>query len=62
VPAEIELLFTGLAAEADKFLFGTSTVAVVRAADQVIVFDTAPIAYRRSCRGVCAVPASIRGR
>jgi len=51
VPAEIELLFTGLAAEADKFLFGTSTVAVVRAADQVIVFDTGPYAYRPILQG-----------
>jgi N-acyl homoserine lactone hydrolase len=46
MPAMIELLFTGLAAEADKFLLGISTVAVVRAADQLIVFDTGPYAYR----------------
>jgi N-acyl homoserine lactone hydrolase len=44
--AEIELLFTGLAADADKFLFGTSTVAVVRAARELIIFDTGPYAYR----------------
>lgn len=43
---EIELLFTGLAAEADKFLFGVSTVALVRAAGELIVFDTGPYAYR----------------
>lgn len=51
MPSEIELLFTGLAAEADKFLFGTSTVAVVRAADQLIVFDTGPYAYRPILQG-----------
>jgi N-acyl homoserine lactone hydrolase len=51
VPTEIELLFTGLAAEADKFLFGTSTVAVVRTADQLIVFDTGPYAYRPILQG-----------
>ena len=49
--AEIELLFTGLAAEADKFLFGTSTVALVRAADELIMFDTGPYAYRPILQG-----------
>src|SRR6201992_2558984 len=49
--AEIELLFTGLAAEADKFLFGTSTVALVRAAGELIVFDTGPYAYRPILQG-----------
>jgi N-acyl homoserine lactone hydrolase len=51
VSAKIELLFTGLAAEADKFLFGTSTVAVVRTAGEVIVFDTGPYAYRPILQG-----------
>jgi N-acyl homoserine lactone hydrolase len=51
VPTAIELLFTGLAAEADKFLFGTSTVAVVRAAGELIVFDTGPYAYRPILQG-----------
>jgi N-acyl homoserine lactone hydrolase len=51
VPTGIELLFTGLAAEADKFLFGTSTVAVVRAAGELIVFDTGPYAYRPILQG-----------
>ena len=49
--ADIELLFTGLAASADKFLFGTSTVAVVRAARELIVFDTGPYAYRPILQG-----------
>jgi len=49
--AEIELLFTGLAARADKFLFGTSTVAVVRAAGELIIFDTGPYAYRPILQG-----------
>jgi glyoxylase-like metal-dependent hydrolase (beta-lactamase superfamily II) len=48
---EIELLFTGLAAEADKFLVGASTVAVVRAAGELIVFDTGPYAYRPILQG-----------
>src|SRR5262245_34312596 len=47
----IELLFTGLAAEADKFLIGASTVAVVRAARELIVFDTGPYAYRPILQG-----------
>jgi glyoxylase-like metal-dependent hydrolase (beta-lactamase superfamily II) len=51
MPSEIELLFTGLAAEADKFLFGTSTVALVRAAGELIVFDTGPYAYRPILQG-----------
>jgi N-acyl homoserine lactone hydrolase len=51
MPTAIELLFTGLAAEADKFLFGTSTVAVVRAAGELIVFDTGPYAYRPILQG-----------
>lgn len=49
--AEIELLFTGLPAEADKFLFGTSTVALVRAAGELIIFDTGPYAYRPILQG-----------
>jgi hypothetical protein len=49
--AHIDLLFTGLAASADKFLFGTSTVAVVRAARELIVFDTGPYAYRPILQG-----------
>lgn len=44
--AQIELVFSGLAAEAGEFLFGVSTVAIVRAADELIVFDTGPYAYR----------------
>jgi N-acyl homoserine lactone hydrolase len=51
VSAEIELLFTGLCAEADKFLFGTSTVALVRAAGELIIFDTGPYAYRPILQG-----------
>jgi N-acyl homoserine lactone hydrolase len=51
VSAEIELLFTGLDAEADKFLFGTSTVALVRAAGELIIFDTGPYAYRPILQG-----------
>jgi N-acyl homoserine lactone hydrolase len=51
MPAAIELLFTGLAAEADKFLFGTSTVAVVRVAGELIIFDTGPYAYRPILQG-----------
>ena len=42
--AAIELLFTGIPAEADKFLFGTSTVALVRVAGELIIFDTGPYA------------------
>jgi N-acyl homoserine lactone hydrolase len=49
--ADIELLFTGLAASADKFLFGTSTVAVVRTGRELIVFDTGPYAYRPILQG-----------
>lgn len=49
--ADIELLFTGLTATADKFLFGTSTVAVVRAGPELIVFDTGPYAYRPILQG-----------
>jgi len=49
--ADIELLFTGLAATADKFLFGTSTVAVVRTERELIVFDTGPYAYRPILQG-----------
>jgi len=49
--ADIELLFTGLAAAADKFLFGTSTVAVVRTERELIVFDTGPYAYRPILQG-----------
>ena len=49
--AAVELLFTGLAAEADKFLFGTSTVAVVRVAGELIIFDTGPYAYRPILQG-----------
>jgi N-acyl homoserine lactone hydrolase len=48
---EIELLFTGLAAEADKFLVGASTVALVRTADELILFDTGPYAYRPILQG-----------
>jgi N-acyl homoserine lactone hydrolase len=47
----IELLFTGLAAEADKFLIGASTVAIVRSAHELIVFDTGPYAYRPILQG-----------
>jgi len=43
---DIELLFTGLAAEADKFLVGASTVAVIRVGSELIIFDTGPYAYR----------------
>jgi N-acyl homoserine lactone hydrolase len=49
--ADIYLLFTGLAASADKFLFGTSTVAVVRTERELIVFDTGPYAYRPILQG-----------
>lgn len=49
--ADIELLFTGLAASADKFLFGTSTVAIVRTGCELIVFDTGPYAYRPILQG-----------
>jgi N-acyl homoserine lactone hydrolase len=49
--ADIELLFTGLAAEADKFLVGASTVAVVRAGSELIIFDTGPYAYRPILQG-----------
>ncbi|HVX75677.1 MAG TPA: MBL fold metallo-hydrolase [Bradyrhizobium sp.] len=48
---EIELLFTGLAAEADKFLVGASTVALVRAGGELILFDTGPYAYRPILQG-----------
>jgi glyoxylase-like metal-dependent hydrolase (beta-lactamase superfamily II) len=51
VPAEIDLLFTGLSAQADKFLFGTSTVALVRTAGELIIFDTGPYAYRPILQG-----------
>ncbi len=51
MPAEIDLLFTGLSAEADKFLFGTSTVALVRTAGELIIFDTGPYAYRPILQG-----------
>ncbi|MGA7808272.1 MBL fold metallo-hydrolase [Bradyrhizobium sp.] len=49
--ADIDQLFTGLAASADKFLFGTTTVAVVRTARELIVFDTGPYAYRPILQG-----------
>ena len=49
--AAIELLFTGISAEADKFLFGASTVALVRVADELIIFDTGPYAYRPILQG-----------
>ena len=49
--AAIELIFTGIPAEADKFLFGTSTVALVRVADELIIFDTGPYAYRPILQG-----------
>ena len=49
--ADIELLFTGLAAEADKFLVGASTVAVIRAGNEIIIFDTGPYAYRPILQG-----------
>ena len=49
--AAIELLFTGLPAVADKFLFGTSTVALVRVAGELIIFDTGPYAYRPILQG-----------
>jgi N-acyl homoserine lactone hydrolase len=42
----IELLFTGIPGEADSFLFGASTVALVHVADVLIIFDTGPYAYR----------------
>jgi N-acyl homoserine lactone hydrolase len=42
----IELLFTGIPGEADSFLFGAATVALVRAANALIIFDTGPYAYR----------------
>ena len=42
----IELLFTGIPGEADSFLFGASTVAVVRFATALVIFDTGPYAYR----------------
>jgi N-acyl homoserine lactone hydrolase len=51
VSAAIELLFTGIPAEADKFLFGTSTVALVRVAGELIIFDTGPYAYRPMLQG-----------
>lgn len=51
MPAEIDLLFSGLPAEADKFLFGTSTVALVRTAGELIIFDTGPYAYRPILQG-----------
>jgi glyoxylase-like metal-dependent hydrolase (beta-lactamase superfamily II) len=51
VSAEIDLLFTGLSADADKFLFGTSTVALVRTAGELIIFDTGPYAYRPILQG-----------
>lgn len=47
----IELLFTGLAAEADKFLVGASTVALIRNAGELILFDTGPYAYRPILQG-----------
>jgi N-acyl homoserine lactone hydrolase len=49
--SKIELLFTGLAAEADKFLFGMSTVALIRTGDELIMFDTGPYAYRPILQG-----------
>src|ERR1700761_7647006 len=49
--ADIQLLFTGLPAEADKFLFGISTVALVRTGDELIMFDTGPYAYRPILQG-----------
>ena len=43
---DITLLFTGLSAKSDRFLFGMSTVALVRAEGRLIMFDTGPYAYR----------------
>jgi N-acyl homoserine lactone hydrolase len=46
ISPSIELLFTGIPGECDSFLFGASTVALVRAANALIIFDTGPYAYR----------------
>ena len=43
---DITLLFTGFPAKSDRFLFGMSTVALVRTEGRLIMFDTGPYAYR----------------
>ena len=47
----VTLLFTGLSADADAFSFGTTTVALVRTGDTLILFDTGPYAYRPILQG-----------
>ena len=49
--ATITPLFTGVAARADKFLPGISTVALIRIADRTLLFDTGPYAYRPMLQG-----------
>jgi N-acyl homoserine lactone hydrolase len=49
--ATITPLFTGLAARADKFLPGISTVALIRIANRTLLFDTGPYAYRPILQG-----------
>jgi N-acyl homoserine lactone hydrolase len=49
--AEIIPLFTGLPAEADGFVFGTSSVTLVRSDGRLILFDTGPYAYRPILQG-----------
>jgi N-acyl homoserine lactone hydrolase len=46
VSNEITLLFTGVPATADGFWVGASTVALCRAGERQIMFDTGPYPYR----------------
>ena len=46
-----ELSTEELAARADKFLPGISTVALIRIADRTLLFDTGPYAYRPILQG-----------
>jgi glyoxylase-like metal-dependent hydrolase (beta-lactamase superfamily II) len=47
----ITLLFSGLPLQADTFLPGVTTVALIRMAGRTIVFDTGPYAYRPILQG-----------
>jgi N-acyl homoserine lactone hydrolase len=50
-PLPVTMLFTGIPASADKFLTGISSVALLRHAGHLILFDTGPYAYRPILQG-----------
>src|SRR4051794_3437961 len=47
----ITVIFSGLAAQADKFLMGVTTVALVKLGGRTVLFDTGPYAYRPILQG-----------